>query len=234
MKVRCIKSCNNWFIAGKIYEVKNNYLTDEEKYNWAFQNLKYFNNKLIGLVKFELVKEEEEMFKVGDKVKVIKLMKDTERNTNLKIGDIGIVAEDNSKRPWITFKRGVRTDFDRGSNRWPLYEEEIQLINDKFTLSDIKERWLVVFRNGKEAYVRGYYMCPADFKVIKDGKARDEVCDIGNFNQDLTHKHDHNYDIVEVHKPHYSKVWARPTKKKYTIAEIEKLIGQDNIEIVKE
>lgn len=159
MKVRCIKSCNNWFIAGKIYEVKNNYLTDEEKYNWTFQNLKYFNNKLMGLVKFELVKEE-------------------------------------------TMK-----------------------------LSDIKERYLVVFANGEEAMFSG--KC---FEDMENHKFNRSSCkNFRDFNEDLTHKTNYNYDIVEVHKPHYSKVWTRPveTVKELTLAEIEDKFGC-KVKIVKE
>lgn len=232
MKIRCIKAYYGYFAVGKFYEIRNDKVYDDKGHCYDFSNIDNFNSRMSS--KFELVKEEEKMFKVGDKVKVIKLMKDTERNTNLKIGDIGIVAEDNSKRPWITFKRGVRTDFDRGSNRWPLYEEEIQLINDKFTLSDIKERWLVVFRDGREGIAKKNSYGRIGFNVIKNGEV---LCEYYNaYYNDLTHEINDKRDIVKVLKPKYEEVWERPIEKqvkKMTVSEIASVLGYE-VEIVKE
>lgn len=227
-KYKVIK--NTSYHGFKIGEIVKSSDEGRLRFNSLDDSVCYFLNKR----DFELVGEEKEMFKVGDKVKVIKLMKDTERNTNLKIGDIGIVAEDNSKRPWITFKRGVRTDFDRGSNRWPLYEEEMQLINDKFTLSDVKERWLVVFRDGREGIAKKNSYGRIGFNVIKNGEVLCEYYDA--YYNDLTHEINDKRDIVKVLKPKYEEVWERSIEKqvkKMTVKEIASVLGYD-VEIVKE
>ena len=68
MKVKCINASNR-FTKNKIYEVINNHIKDdnEELIYQDLDDIKYFNSRMSS--KFELVKEEEKMFKVGDKVK---------------------------------------------------------------------------------------------------------------------------------------------------------------------
>lgn len=107
---------------------------------------------------------------------------------------------------------------------------QFELVQD-FTLSDIKERWLVVFANGKEGVFNG-----EEFKIIENGKYTRDSRNIEYYNEDLTHKNNKAWSITKVLKSHYSEVWERPIEKqakKMTVSEIASVLGYD-VEIVKE
>lgn len=80
MKIKCIKKLDeevDWFTVGKIYEVKNSELKDEDGYTWsALTSIKLVNEKFVDYYKFELVSdttitlEQLKNLKPGDKVRL--------------------------------------------------------------------------------------------------------------------------------------------------------------------
>lgn len=80
MKIKCIKKLDeevDWFTVGKIYEVKNSELKDEDGYTWsALTSVKLVNERFVDYYKFELVSdtpitlEQLKNLKPGDKVRL--------------------------------------------------------------------------------------------------------------------------------------------------------------------
>ena len=80
MKIKCIKKLNediDWFTVGKIYEVENSELKDEDGGVWSvLTSMKLVNETFVDYYKFELVSdtpitlEQLKNLKVGDKVRL--------------------------------------------------------------------------------------------------------------------------------------------------------------------
>jgi hypothetical protein len=164
---------------------------------------------------FELVEEEKSMFKVGDKVKFI----GDDNGTLIKRNKIYTIKKINESfgNKYISVKE------IESPHSYSI--EKFELVQD-FTLSDIKERWLVVFANGKEAYLdKDNY-----FRIIEKGKTTGEYIHIRNFTNDLKTILIGNYSIVKILKPRYEEVWNRPAKKKIkevTMKEVNEKFGEE-------
>jgi len=173
-------------------------------------------------------------FKVGDKVKGTKQSSEAYMITNedMLLGEITHIYEDIN---------GI--DIKVLKHKDKKYEgEEIYCIHFKdsyfelaqpkqFTKADLKERYIVVTRNGNEYVVHDKRVAYG----ITEGKLNSKYLDFKNYNNDLTDKNKKEWDIVEIYKPHYSKVWKceEEPARKMTVAEICKELGYD-IEIVKD
>lgn len=167
-------------------------------------------------------------FKVGDKVKVIKL-----KNSHSPEVEIG-------KETTITsIATGDYAPYEDDQNCF--FEEELELIQPKkFTKYDLKERYIVTFRNGKEAvYTKCIVIQQPDvyyyrLSLIKRGKSLGIFIKIENYNDDLTNKYDKDLDIISILKPKYETIWTREeeTVKEMTVEEISKELGYE-VKIVK-
>lgn len=80
MKIKCIQKLAekiDWFTVGKIYEVKNSELKDDNGYTWsALTSMKLVNERFYNFFKFELLSdtpitlEQLKNLKPGDKVRL--------------------------------------------------------------------------------------------------------------------------------------------------------------------
>lgn len=78
------------------------------------------------------------------------------------------------------------------------------------TLFDIKERWVVTFRNGKEAVKHGEHL-----RIIEKGTYNGEELRLYNYTENLTRViGDREWDIAKVLKPRYEEIWTRTEEEK--------------------
>jgi hypothetical protein len=211
MKIRCMKNYYDYFTINKIYEVINDEVRCDRGIKFSFYgDLKQFNKHMCS--QFELVEEEKTMFKVGDKIKLISLKNEFAGGYKERLGKTGIIR-------YISLNTAgghsadVEWDDKKGTVHNP-YLKNLELVKEeKMKLSDIKERWLVVFANGEEA-VRGmgsfFGRRTEAFLIIENGKETGRQIFICNYNEDLTNREDSQLSIKKVLKPRYEEVWTRP------------------------
>lgn len=92
----------------------------------------------------------------------------------------------------------------------------------KFTKKDLKERWLVKTRNGKEYVVIDDYRAN---QIIKGKMIERNWISLEYYSENLIETQGiKELDIVEVYKPHYEKIYERKEEdcREMTVAEIEK------------
>jgi hypothetical protein len=157
-------------------------------------------------------------FKVGDEVKVIKsnmLWSDSE------IGKRGVITAVNDLLPYPYRIQGIEQSWR---------DDELKLVQPKqFTKADLKERYIVVTRNGNEYVVMNKVRAIG----ISNGEFNCKYIEFKNYNNNLTDKNKSVWDIVQILKPHYDKLWERTEElpKKMTVAEIQKELGY-KVEII--
>ena len=101
------------------------------------------------------------------------------------------------------------------------------------TKSDLKTGHIVTYRNGNKRKVLLNSCLGGDILVAQDG-----WMPLNRFNEDLTNKDNHNFDIVKVEEPLLTchlvqedpstkTIWERKEKKQYTYAQLKEIIGED-------
>ena len=186
-------------------------------------------------------------FKVGDKVKGTKQASEVYRITNedMLLGEITHIYEYING---IDIKVLKHKDKENEGKEFYCYEDSyFELVQPKqFTTYDLKERWLVKYRDGSEGvYLGGLPIKGLGtnvIKSIKNGKfmsaEKDKIDNyldenlLGYYDIDMT-KRNPNGDVVEVFKPRYESIWKRVEEqaKKMTVADIQKELGY-KVEIV--
>lgn len=105
-------------------------------------------------------------------------------------------------------------------------KNNIKLLKKYFTKSDLKDGYKVVFRNGTEAIVLYNTFQGLNKKIYYP------FCDL---TEDLKETNGFTeWDIIEVHKPKYKKIYHREETVKLTVEEIKEKLGISKLEIVGE
>lgn len=101
-------------------------------------------------------------------------------------------------------------------------DTELEFVPTEFSKEELKERYIVKFRNGKEAMFDGL-----KFRELERGQFNNKsYVNIEDFNGYLNNKIDKKFDIVEVYKPQYQRIWIRTDEiKEITMAEVEEKFG---------
>lgn len=156
------------------------------------------------------------MFKIGDRVKVIKDIWDK----NL-LNKIGTVIDKGDLYSTIEFDIFINGHEGNGSGKkghcWNLNENEIELVKNK--IPELKERYLVKYRNGQEGMIDKFDR----IEEIKNGKFTNEcITDLDELDENLLYnfKNMNKYDIMEVYKPQYEKIWERQEEVKSEVKEM--------------
>lgn len=143
-------------------------------------------------------------FKVGDKVKVIKCSTSGERCKNLnKVSTITEIKE-YSCCPYMLKDIGEA-----------FRDDELELVEVRFTKSDLKDGDYCIFKNKERAIKFGGY-------VIMNR----ETMSLREYSKKLEHNYDSNYDIVRIDRPvEYKTIYKNDeildsTEKKYLAAVI--------------
>ena len=184
---------------------------------------------------FELVKEvgkTEEVvapkFKVGDKIRVIKESShNAPKECTGKVGEIKMIGYSNPEIE-VYFGEEIET-----SNTWYFSEDELEVVGVEesqvmFTKSDLKDRYIVTFRDGTYGMVEGNSV-----RLIEDGKYLGFDYPLSDTNDMLKDCDDEICDIVSVHKPEYKTIWERTeTIKEMSLSDIEKELGY-KVKVVK-
>lgn len=172
-------------------------------------------------------------FKVGDKVRVTNAV--TDHNRARDVGRTLTVTQVNFCGLDCHYRKGVNYyAFDHNETPYIFYEDELELVEDKFTKSDLKDGMVVEYRDASRRMVLG------DRLLGFDGNNN-----LGNYNDNLTDND--SCDALTIDKVYKSKclhlndyfndkyltlIWERPkSAKKMTVEEIEKVLGH-KVEIV--
>jgi len=153
-------------------------------------------------------------FKIGDKVKLIKI---TSCTSGFRLGDICEVLDINVKG-----RHQIKIMKNNGCTGY-VDEEHIELINKQFTKSDLKDGDIVTYRNGDKRYVDA-----TNKKIVYIDDHHCLSFRFDNFIEDLTDKaRDTEYDIIKVERPTgYETVFER---KEEILDEVEKRYLRDVI-----
>ena len=168
-------------------------------------------------------------FKVGDRVEIVKPIP---KEDEIYKGDIVTIA-------WVDPQDDNRYTVKENGKYWRTCE--LELVQPKqFTKDDLKERYIVKFRNGEEAvYVKVINIYNGEphgytLSIIKNGESLGKFKNIEEYNNDLTNNYNKDYDIISIYKPKYETIWTREEEeiKEMTVAEIEKELGY-TIKVIK-
>lgn len=159
-------------------------------------------------------------FKVGDKVRVVKNVWECDHE-DVCIGEVHTIVEVDEYREYP-----YRVD----KTKWLFCDEELELVQSKFTKADLKNGDFIVRRNGGvEIVIVDNGVC-----ISKDGY--NNLIDIA---EDLTDSNGYNdeWDIVKVYRPteawhnqfdcyhNCNLVYERETLRELTIEEVEREFG---------
>lgn len=100
---------------------------------------------------------------------------------------------------------------------------ELELVNPSFNKKDLKERYIVVFKNGMESMFDG-----SGFREIREGKfMRHRFVHIDDFDDYLNNKVNADFSIVKICKPRYDCIWMKSEDeiREVTMAEVEERFG---------
>lgn len=171
-------------------------------------------------------------FKIGDRVKVVSLHTGSSGARKKLVGKIFTIREINPNGSNQEKHYGVVEDCP-----YIFFEDELKLLKNEFTKSDLKNGMIVELRNGFRGIV-------INDNLILGNKLYSELLD---YNDDLSIKYNLNgndLDIVKVYTvwsymgfEDYLKddnlelIWERKEPKKMTVAQIEEELGYE-IDIV--
>lgn len=164
-------------------------------------------------------------FKVGDKVRIIDVKDETD---DMYLDCVGCCGKIEAVHEGMNYAKVKMSDgrillpflhnIQLAYRKHPLENIGIDYSKSafkKFTIKDLKERYLIVFRNGKLGVITR--LCEGnhhvEFDIIENGGKIDK--DQFNYKQDLTTFGDgeyHNWDIMAVEKPKYEQIWERPVE----------------------
>ena len=175
-------------------------------------------------------------FKVGDQVRIVELIEVDERDTNLKIGDVGTFVGDSSASNCL-----VRFDEEKIKNKarnwdyelkaYAMFADQIEKVEDtKMTKKDLESGMVVETRGGdrhlviKKSGVINFMSLDGktffDEEDIEDDMTFPEWCDYCNIMKVFAGGTTLN-DCRET----TDLIWERKESKEMTVAEIEKALG---------
>lgn len=207
-KVKCIRCNHSWFTVGKVYEIVDGRLKDEDNYNWTcwatngrtFESLMdWFRDNYPG-IRFELVEEKAVDFKVKCTW--------TREPNNFTVGKVyevcdGLLYSDlnNCYDSWSD--PGVEPCRDKtfeSLRRWFNPYCTFELVNDEnvedeklFTKNNLKTGDVVKYRNGEV----GIVFAELGSILFKD----DSYEKLERIEYNLTVPEFSNYDIMAVRRP---------------------------------
>lgn len=175
-------------------------------------------------------------FKAGDQVRIVELIEVDERDTNLKIGDVGTFVGDSSGSNCL-----VRFDEEKIKNKarnwdyelkaYAMFADQIEKVEDtKMTKKDLEsgmvvetrdgDRYLVIEKSGVINFMNLDGKTYFDEKNMKDDMTFPEWCDhcdiMKVFPGDIT---------LDGCRETTDLIWERKEPKEMTVAEIEAALG---------
>lgn len=245
-KVKCINSRDNWFTDGKVYDVIDGKIIDDDgdrrpnNYDYIIKSIDDIRNysdfgewRWIG--EFELVNK-------ITKVKCVSSDEDFTVGKIYEINDNKIIDDDDFS--WYGSKNEFDfnniTDLNKffNTHMWGESHTYFELVEDDrvFTKSDLKNGDVIVQRNGTvEILIKDL-----DCMVVSNGGFNS----LSRFNEDLTWTDDKEYDVIKVYRPScasnccfnnykYGKlIYERKETKEMTVKEISDALGYD-VKIIK-
>lgn len=176
-------------------------------------------------------------FKVGDRVRIVDLTEVDERDTDLKIGDIGtLVGDGPGKNCSVRFDeekiKNKAINWDYKLKAYVMFEDQIEKVEDVgMTKKDLKDGMVCEVRCGKR-----YIWLYGDLRGIDSWRSKTQ--------EDLTNLHVADFDIVKIYDRGDNNtihkilvrpgelIWERKEPREMTVTEIEKALGY-RVKVVK-